>query len=169
MRKLLFVLALIALITSANAQERPRGEIVDFYKKDHPTMIVEKMEISDVYSIMVGLVWASAASVHKAHDYAINNDIENWQAIWDTIDDAKQKMYQQLKDPASFHFGIKKEGFKLYVIDYYSRERDTVYLIPTGDTDIPYREPISYLKEWKDVALLLDKQWSYQNRLINNR
>lgn len=167
MKRLAIIIVLLSLITAAQCQEYPRGEIVDCYKKDHPTMIVEKMEFTDVYSIMVGLVWITASSVFKAHDYAINNDKENWQAIWDTIDDAKQKMYQQIKDPSNFHFGIKKDGFKLFVIDYYTRERDTVYMIPTGGGDNPYREASSYLKEWKDAALLLDNQWSFQNRLIN--
>lgn len=150
-----------------NAQDYPRGELVDCYKKFHPSMIVEKMELVDVYSIMFGIVLVAKKAVVDAFDYAQKHEYENWQAVWDSIDDIKRSMYQQIKDPTNLHFGAKKEGYKLFVIDYYTRERDTVYLIPTGDTDIPYREPISYLKEWKDVALLLDKQWSIQNRIIH--
>ena len=76
---------------------------------------------------------------------------------------------EQIKDPSNFHCGLKKEGYRLFVIDYYTRQRDTVYMIPTGDVDNPYREASSYLKEWKEVALILDKHWSDQNYLINNR
>ena len=169
MKKIPIIIALLSLITAAQAQEYPRGEIVDCYKKDHPNMIVEKMEMTDVYSIYVGLLVISSRSMLKATDYAINNDVENWQALWDSIDDAKHRMYQQIKDPSNFHCGLKKDGYRLFVVDYYTRERDTVYMIPTGDFNNPYREAISYLKEWKEVALILDKHWSDQNYLINNR
>lgn len=169
MKRLSIIIVLLSLITAAQCQEYPRGEFVDCYKKDHPNMIVEKMEMTDVYSIMVGLLVISYRSMFRASEYAINNDVENWQALWDSIDDAKHRMYQQIKDPSNFHCGLKKDGFKLFVIDYYTRERDTVYMIPTGGGDNPYREASSYLNEWKEVALMLDKLWSDQNYLINNR
>ncbi|MCR5039053.1 MAG: hypothetical protein K6A94_06925 [Bacteroidales bacterium] len=110
-------------------------------------------------------------SQHKkaidAWEYVDNNDIEGWKAEWDTIELFKKRMYQQIKDPYNFHFGIKKEGYKLYVIDYYTRKCDSVVMIGTGDEIIPYRNVQSYLNEWKEHALKIDEIWSEQYRIIN--
>lgn len=168
MKKIFLTITTILLILEVKAQEIPRGEIVDFYKEIHPSSIVEKMEELELYSISFGLLAISSKAILKGADYAINDDIENWQALWDTIDDAKQRMYQQIKDPTNYHCGIKKDGYRLFVIDYYTRVRDTVYLIPTGNEHVPYREPRSYIQDWEDISLILDRHWSDQNYYIHH-
>ena len=123
------------------------------------------MEITNIYSIKLPLVLNEQRAL-KASQLAEDGDEDKWKAEWDTITKNQQSMYRQLKHPKEAHHGDLVEGYILYAVDYYTREQDTIYMINTGDDDIPFREYQSYINEWKQHSLFLDKAWSDQYQIL---